>query len=94
MTFEVQLSQVAPPRFSMQSHQHRGHELWTAPPQDLRTYVPKISNAQQAQIVKLALEVGVGIERVRTYFGVALLKDIPAADFQRVIRSLEHRRAA
>ena len=54
----------------------------------------RITRAQQLQIHKLAIEVGVPLERVLSYFGVADLKDIPAADFLRVIRSLEKRRQA
>lgn len=54
----------------------------------------RINKAQQAQIHKLAIEVGVSLDRVLSYFGVAELKDIPASDFLRVIRSLEKRRQA
>ncbi len=53
-----------------------------------------INKAQQAQIHKLAIEVGVSLDRVLSYFGVAELKDILASDFLRVIRSLEKRRQA
>lgn len=51
-----------------------------------------ITQAQQVQIHKLAMEVGVSLERVLAYFGVAALKDIPAHEFTRVVRSLEKRR--
>ena len=54
----------------------------------------RITKAQQTQIHKLAIEVGVSLDRVLTYFGVAELKDIAASDFLRVIRSLEKRRQA
>ena len=54
----------------------------------------RISKAQQTQIHKLAIEVGVSLDRVLSYFGVAELKDIAASDFLRVIRSLEKRRQA
>ena len=54
----------------------------------------RINKAQQAQIHKLAIEVGVSLDRVLSYFGVAELKDIAASDFLRVIRSLEKRRQA
>ncbi len=54
----------------------------------------RVTKAQQAQIHKLAVEVGVSLERVLAYFGVKELKDIAATDFLRVIRSLEKRRAA
>lgn len=51
-----------------------------------------ITRSQQAQIQKLALEVGVSLERVLSYFGVASLQDIASQDFLRVVRSLEKRR--
>ena len=54
----------------------------------------RITKAQQTQIHKLAIEVGVSLDRVLSYFGVAELKDIAASDFLRVIRSLEKRRQA
>lgn len=53
-----------------------------------------ISRSQQAQIQKLALEVGISLERVLSYFGVKKLADIAATDFLRVVRSLEKRRQA
>ena len=53
-----------------------------------------ISKAQQTQIHKLAIEVGVALDRVLDYFGVRELQEIPATDFLRVIRSLENRRTA
>jgi hypothetical protein len=56
--------------------------------------VPTITKAQQAQIHKLAIEVGVALDRVLGYFSVRELQDIAATDFLRVIRSLENRRAA
>lgn len=54
----------------------------------------RINKTQQAQIHKLAIEVGVSLDRVLSYFGVAELGDIAANDFLRVIRSLEKRRQA
>lgn len=54
----------------------------------------RISKSQQAQIHQLAIEVGVSLDRVLSYFGVAGLQDIAAADFLRVVRSLEKRRQA
>ena len=54
----------------------------------------RINKAQQAQIHKLAIEVGVSLDRVLSYFGVAELKDIAASDFLRFVRSLEKRRQA
>ena len=54
----------------------------------------RINKTQQAQIHKLAIAVGVSLDRVLSYFGVAELGDITANDFLRVIRSLEKRRQA
>ncbi len=54
----------------------------------------RINKTQQAQIHKLAIEVGVSLDRVLAYFGVAELGEIAANDFLRVIRSLEKRRQA
>jgi hypothetical protein len=56
--------------------------------------VQTISPAQQTNIQRLALEVGTDVERVIAHFGVASLKDIRVADYLRVVRSLEKRRAA
>ena len=53
-----------------------------------------ITKSQQAQIHKLAIEVGVELARVLSYFGVQSLAAIPATDFLRVLRSLEKRRQA
>jgi hypothetical protein len=54
----------------------------------------RISKGQQTHIHKLAIEVGISLDRVLSYFGVADLGDIAATDFLRVIRSLEKRRKA
>lgn len=54
----------------------------------------RITKAQQTQIHKLAIEVGVSLDRVLSYFGVTGLPDIATEDFPRVIRSLEKRRQA
>ncbi len=51
-----------------------------------------ITRSQQAHVQKLAMEVGVSLDRVLSYFGVVSLSDITATDFVRVIRSLEKRR--
>jgi len=53
-----------------------------------------ISPAQQATIQRLALEVGTDVSRVLDHFGVSSLKEIRIADYLRVVRSLEKRRAA
>lgn len=52
----------------------------------------RITKSQQAQIHKLAIEVGMDLKRVLAYFGANALKDIPATEFERVVRSLERRR--
>ena len=50
---------------------------------------------QQRAIARLAAEVGVELPRLLDHFGVRELGEIAAADFMRVIRSLEkHRNAA
>jgi hypothetical protein len=53
-----------------------------------------ITLAQQVTIRKLAVEVGVELPRVLEYFGVRDLAEIGVADYLRVVRSLEKRRAA
>lgn len=53
-----------------------------------------ISSQQQSTIRRLAAEVGVELSRVLAYFGVADLGEIAVADYLRVVRSLEKRRAA
>ena len=53
-----------------------------------------ISPAQQATIHRLVQEVGTDVQRVLDHFGVSSLKEIRIADFLRVVRSLEKRRAA
>ncbi|NMM13185.1 MAG: DUF1071 domain-containing protein [Rhodoferax sp.] len=60
-----------------------------------RTVAPaRISKSQQTHIHKLAVEAGISLERVLSYFGVEELGGIAATDFERVIRSLENRRKA
>lgn len=54
----------------------------------------RITKSQQAQIHKLALEVDISLERVLAYFQVTSLAEIAASDFQRVMRSMEKKRAA
>ena len=56
--------------------------------------VATITKAQQTQIHKLVIEVGVELDRMLNYFGVTALQDIKATDFLRVVRSLEQRRSA
>ena len=59
-----------------------------------RPAVARITKGQQTQIHKLSIEVGIGLNRVLAYFNVRSLDEIPATDFQRVMRSLENRRQA
>jgi Protein of unknown function (DUF1071) len=53
-----------------------------------------ITPQQQRAITRLAADVGVELPRVLEFFGVRELGEIASADFMRVIRSLEKRRAA
>jgi LysM repeat protein len=53
-----------------------------------------ITPQQQRTIRKLAEEVGVELSRVVGYFGVKDVAEIAVADYLRVVRSLEKRRAA
>jgi hypothetical protein len=53
-----------------------------------------ISSAQQVNIQRLALQTGTDVGRVLEHFGVSSLKEIRIADYLRVVRSLEKRRAA
>ncbi len=55
---------------------------------------PTISGPQQAQIHRLAIEVGTDLQRLLDHFGIKTLADLPASEFTRVVRSLEQRRAA
>lgn len=53
-----------------------------------------ITAFQQGHLRRLIAEVGVDIQRLLEYWGVLSLKEIRAADFPRVVRSLEKRRSA
>ena len=53
-----------------------------------------ITLVQQRAIARVATEVGVDLPQLLAYFGVNELGEIAAADFQRVMRSLQKRRAA
>lgn len=63
-------------------------------PTPIRPEVVTINAEQQAQITKLLTETGADIERLLNYFGVERLEQIKASEFPRVVRSLEHKRAA
>lgn len=64
------------------------------PRSDQRRTGPTITGSQQAHIHKLVVETGTELNRLLAHFGVDHLKDLPAAEFIRVVRSLEQRRAA
>ena len=53
-----------------------------------------ITAAQAVNIQRLALQAGTEVARVLDHFGVSSLKEIRVADYLRVVRSLENRRAA
>lgn len=53
-----------------------------------------LSGEQQEKVKKLIDETGADLERLLAYFQVEKLAEIRASQFDRVIRSLEHRRAA
>ena len=55
---------------------------------------PTITGPQQITIHKLVVETGTDLSRLLEHFGVGSLKDLPAIEFSRVVRSLEKRRAA
>lgn len=53
-----------------------------------------ISAAQAVNIQRLALQSGTDVSRVLDHFGISSLREIRNADYLRVVRSLENRRAA
>lgn len=53
-----------------------------------------INDTQQRAIQRLVTETGVELPRLLEFYGVRSLADIAVADFLRVVRSLEKRRAA
>ena len=55
---------------------------------------PTISVFKQNHIQQLIVETGTDLNRFLDYFGLKAIKDLAEADFVRVIRSLESRRAA
>ena len=56
--------------------------------------VVALPDVQIIHIQRLAREVGTDVRRVLEHFGVSSLKEIRIADYLRVVRSLEKRRAA
>ena len=61
---------------------------------DYRPAVLTLTGPQQGQIHRLLIETGTELNRLLEHFGVDSLKNLPAAEFGRVVRSLEKRRAA
>lgn len=64
------------------------------PSSNVRTLAPTISGPQQARLQKLVIETGTDLQRLLDHFGITKLADLPAAEFVRVMRTLEQRRAA
>jgi hypothetical protein len=60
----------------------------------VRSAVTKITGQQQVAIQKLVVQVGIDLRRLLSHYGIERLADLPAADFMRVIRSLESKRKA
>ena len=58
------------------------------------TAAPTITGPQQGQIHCLVIETGTQLPRLLEHFGLGSLKDLPAAKFGRVVRTLQKRRAA
>jgi hypothetical protein len=65
-----------------------------APGSNVRTLAPTISGPQQARLQKLIIETGTDLQRLLDHFGINKLAELPAAEFMRVVRTLENRRAA
>lgn len=65
-----------------------------AKPTPLRQVAATIDSQQQARIKELIAETGAELNRLLEYFAVENLAQIQANQYDRVIRSLEHRRAA
>ena len=77
-----QAANEAPPAW-----QERGR---AAPDED--GVIPTISRAQQAQVHRLVMEVGVDLRHMLDFFGARTMADITVEQLPRVIRSLEKRR--
>lgn len=65
-----------------------------APTSNVRTLAPTISGPQQARLQKLIVETGTDLQRLLDHFAIDRLAELPAAEFIRVVRTLENRRAA
>ncbi len=66
----------------------------SAPRADAKRTGPTISVFKQNHIQQLIVETGTDLNRFLDYFGLKAVKDLAEADFVRVVRSLESRRAA
>ncbi len=64
------------------------------PRTDVRHIGATISGPQQAQVHKLVIETGTDLNRLLAHFGIGSLNELPVAEYIRVVRSLESRRAA
>lgn len=64
------------------------------PRSDVLRTGPTITGHQQAQIHKLVIETGTELNRLLAHFGIGSLNELPVAEYMRVVRSLESRRAA
>ncbi len=64
------------------------------PRADVRFIGATVSGPQQAQIHKLMIETGTELNRLLAHFGIGSLNELPVAEYVRVVRSLESRRAA
>ncbi len=60
----------------------------------IKPLVPTITGQQQLAIQKLVMQAGIDMSRVLQHHGIERLRDLPVADFMRVVRSLEGRRKA
>ena len=61
---------------------------------NVRTLAPTVSGPQLARLQKLIIETGTDLQRLLDHFGIERLAELPAAEFLRVVRTLENRRAA
>jgi hypothetical protein len=79
---------------SSANDEQRGALPAPTPNSNVRHIAPTISGPQQATIHKLVISTGTDLQRLLAHFGINSLGDLPVSDFQRVVRTLESRRAA
>jgi hypothetical protein len=82
------------PQGSAEAANDAGAEEASAPLAEVKRSGPFITGPQQAKIMKLVVETGTDLQRLLAHFSIGKLSELPAADFIRVVRSLESRRAA